>query len=253
MRACRSTTWTSLRCRRGRAPLPVSGSACQRVKGLAFARNLPCAGVSTLAAMARGIEGMPFEGIVLAAMDARCAQIYTASFACEKGRISRLTPDEALTIEEVGGRLQNLPEFAKKSIFIVGDGAEICYNALRDKVPGLILAPETLRYQQAAGWLWKRPWSLGKAALSRRTGLCRGICGCPRPNGSCGPGGKLPLSKGTELCSIDVKIGRFRHVKQSVHRRPSAHPAQGDPAAGQEHGVQGVPGADSGDHPADVL
>ena len=141
------------------------------VKGLAFARNLPCAGVSTLAAMARGIEGMPFEGIVLAAMDARCAQIYTASFACEKGRISRLTPDEALTIEEVGGRLQNLPEFAKKSIFIVGDGAEICYNALRDKVPGLILAPETLRYQQAAGVALEAAMVAGKGGLITADGL----------------------------------------------------------------------------------
>ncbi len=28
---------------------------------------------------------------------------------------------------------------------------------------------------------------------------------------------------------------------------------KGHPAAGQKHGVQGVPGADSGDHPADVL
>ena len=141
------------------------------VKGLAFARNLPCAGVSTLAAMARGIEGMPFEGIVLTAMDARCAQIYTASFACEKGRISRLTPDEALTIEEVGGRLQNLPEFAKKSIFIVGDGAEICYNALRDKVPGLILAPETLRYQQAAGVALEAAMVAGKGGLITADGL----------------------------------------------------------------------------------
>lgn len=121
------------------------------VKGLAFARDLPCAGVSTLAAMARGMEGMPFDGILLAAMDARCGQIYTASFSCLAGRISRLTPDEALTIEEVGKRLQNLPEFLEKSIFIVGDGAEVCYNGLRDKVPGLILAPEAMRYQSAAG------------------------------------------------------------------------------------------------------
>ncbi len=121
------------------------------VKGLAFVRNLPCAGVSTLAAMAKGMEGVPFTGVVLAAMDARCGQIYTALFACEDGRLSRITPDEALTIEEVGQRLKNRPEFSEKTVFIVGDGAEVCYNTLRDRVPNLCLAPEGLRFQQAVG------------------------------------------------------------------------------------------------------
>ncbi len=121
------------------------------VKGLAFARELPCAGVSTLAAMARGLVGLPFNGIILACMDARCGQIYTASFSCIDGRMARLTPDEALTIEEVGHRFQVLPEFFGKSVFLVGDGAEVCYNGLKDKVPGLFLAPEVLRYQQAVG------------------------------------------------------------------------------------------------------
>mgnify|MGYP002541493838 CR=1 FL=1 len=120
-------------------------------KGLAFARQLPCAGVSTLAAMARGLSGIPFAGIILACMDARCGQIYTASFSCADGRVTRLTPDEALTIEEVGRRFQVLPEFFGKSVFLVGDGAELCYNSLKDKVPGLFLAPEAFRYQQAAG------------------------------------------------------------------------------------------------------
>ncbi len=121
------------------------------VKGLAFARNLPCAGVSTLAAMARRLEGLPFTGVVLAAMDARCGQVYTASFACEAGRLARMTPDEALTIDEVGQRLKNQPEFSEKTVFMVGDGAEVCYNTLRDRVPNLHLAPDGLRYQQAVG------------------------------------------------------------------------------------------------------
>ena len=42
------------------------------VKGLAFARDIPCVGVSTLAAMARAADGIPFDGVVCAAMDARC-------------------------------------------------------------------------------------------------------------------------------------------------------------------------------------
>ena len=70
------------------------------VKGLAFADDLPCVGVSTLEGMARRFEGVPFTGRVLTAMDARCQQIYTALFSCEKGSITRITPDEALPIEE---------------------------------------------------------------------------------------------------------------------------------------------------------
>lgn len=121
------------------------------VKGLAFPRSLPCAGVSTLAAMSRPIEGLPFTGVILGAMDARCGQVYTASFACGDGAVSRLTPDEALTLDEVGERLKNRPELCGKSILVVGDGAEVCYNTLRDRVPGMRLAPEPLRFQRASG------------------------------------------------------------------------------------------------------
>lgn len=121
------------------------------VKGLAFPRNLPCAGVSTLAAMARNVQGLPFSGWVLGAMDARCRQVYTALFRCEDGRLTRLTPDEALTLDHLGDRLKNQEDFAGKSILVVGDGAELCYNTLKETVPGLRLMPEALRYQQGIG------------------------------------------------------------------------------------------------------
>ncbi|HJD23470.1 MAG TPA: tRNA (adenosine(37)-N6)-threonylcarbamoyltransferase complex dimerization subunit type 1 TsaB [Firmicutes bacterium] len=117
------------------------------VKGLAFARDIPCVGVSTLAAMARAADGIPFDGVVCAAMDARCRQVYTALFDCRGGRLSRRTPDEALTLEELEKRLL----FCNKSIFLVGDGAELCYNTFNSRIPGVILAPPHLRFQQAAG------------------------------------------------------------------------------------------------------
>lgn len=117
------------------------------VKGLAFAKDTPCVGVSTLAAMARLAEGVPFDGIVCAAMDARCRQVYTALFTCGNGRLSRLTPDEALPLDELEKRLVS----TKKSIFLVGDGAELCYNTFGNRISGAVLAPPHLRYQQAAG------------------------------------------------------------------------------------------------------
>lgn len=117
------------------------------LKGLAFPRKTPCVGVSTLAAMARLWEGVPFNGVICAAMDARCQQIYTARFACENGAITRLTPDEARPAAEVGAELA----VAGKPVLLVGDGAELCYRLWQDTVPGLTLAPAQLRFQDAVG------------------------------------------------------------------------------------------------------
>lgn len=47
-------------------------------KGLAWAKALPCCGVSTLEAMAYGVTD--FEGVVVGAMDARRQQVYNALF-----------------------------------------------------------------------------------------------------------------------------------------------------------------------------
>ncbi len=117
------------------------------VKGLSFPNDLPCAAVSTLAGMARRFEGLPYTGLILTAMDARCQQIYTALFAAKDGKIERLTPDEALPLEEVKSRLKN----EARPIMVVGDGAVIAYAALRETVSNLVLAPESLRYQHASG------------------------------------------------------------------------------------------------------
>lgn len=117
------------------------------VKGLAFAQNLPCVPISTLAGMARRWEDVPFTGRILAAMDARCRQIYTATFLAENGVITRLTPDEALPMEEVKTRLLSEPG----PILLIGDGAEVCYKAWQGEVPGLQLAPPEWRYQHAVG------------------------------------------------------------------------------------------------------
>lgn len=133
------------------------------VKGLAFAQDKPCAGVSTLAAMARGCEGLPLEGLICPVMDARCRQVYTAAFETAGGEVSRVSPDEAISMEELKNRLLS----AKKSVFLVGDGAQLCYNELNGTVPGLWLAPARLRLQHAVGVAREA------ARLARDGGLCR--------------------------------------------------------------------------------
>ena len=117
------------------------------VKGLAFPKSLPCVPISTLEGMARRFDGVPFEGRIVTAMDARCQQIYTALFSLKDGVVTRKTPDEALPMAEVKERLLG----NDGPIVLVGDGAALCYEQWRDEVPNLHLASPALRYQHAVG------------------------------------------------------------------------------------------------------
>ena len=113
------------------------------VKGLSWALDKPCAGVSTLEAMAW--NGQERGGIICPVMDARRSQVYNALFRSDGETLIRLTEDRAISIEELRADLSNLHE--KK--ILVGDGAELCYNTLKDVE--LRLAPEHLRHQRASG------------------------------------------------------------------------------------------------------
>jgi tRNA threonylcarbamoyladenosine biosynthesis protein TsaB len=115
------------------------------IKGLAMVRNKPCVGVSTLEAMAFNLEHM--EGTVCAVMDARCEQVYNAMFQVHDGRLERLTPDRALSIEALAKECENY----QKPLFLVGDGAELCYNNQWFKNLNAILPSEPLIYQRACG------------------------------------------------------------------------------------------------------
>lgn len=92
-------------------------------KGIAFARNLPCAGVSSLEALAYQVRGL-FEGIVVCAFDARRSQVYAASFRLSGEKIQRLDDDQALPASELMGRLSAY----EQPILLLGDGSSLCYN-----------------------------------------------------------------------------------------------------------------------------
>ena len=87
------------------------------VKGLAFPSGKPCAGVSTLEAMARGLEG--FAGNLCCVMDARGGQVYNALFRWENGTLTRLTEDRAIALAELGA------EIGSATQILVGDGADL--------------------------------------------------------------------------------------------------------------------------------
>lgn len=125
------------------------------VKGMALPRQTPCAGVSTLEALARCHTG---QGVVICALDARRGQVYWAAFDLETHE--RLTPDAAAPVEEAA-------DFAlrcKKSVFFVGDGAALCYNVYKQVLP----CPPALRVGRAAG-----------AALAAREMWKNGLCVSP--------------------------------------------------------------------------
>ena len=114
-------------------------------KGLAWAAEKPVCGVSTLEAMAW--QARYHEGIVCPVMDARRGQIYNAVFRISGGRVERLTPDRAIAAEELA------EEAAREGnlYFLVGDGAELCYNIFSERKLPAVLAPEHVRMQSAAG------------------------------------------------------------------------------------------------------
>ena len=114
-------------------------------KGFAWGGELPCYGVSTLEAMARGL-GI-WDGYVLPVMDARRSQVYNALFLAEAGKLTRLTEDRAIALADLTEELKNL----QKPIFLVGDGSILCYNTLQETVPNLVLPPEHRMHQRACG------------------------------------------------------------------------------------------------------
>ena len=123
------------------------------VKGLAFAANTPCAGVSTMAALAYGVCG---EGTVIGAQDARRGQVYWAGF--DLATHARLTPDAAEPVTA----LEAFVKECKKPLIFVGDGAALCYNTYKDQ-PGILPCPQPLRVLRGAGvaLVGKAMWDAG--------------------------------------------------------------------------------------------
>ena len=112
-------------------------------KGLAFAADKPAVGVSTLAAMARNVAFC--DALVVCAMDARRQQVYNALFEAKDGQLTRLTPDRAISLEELAAELANDP----RPKTVVGDGARLCFAHLTEAGISCRLAPAHLVMQNA--------------------------------------------------------------------------------------------------------
>ena len=131
------------------------------VKGLAWALEKPCTGVSTLEAMAW--HGLAAGGLICPVMDARRSQVYNALFRIEDGRPVRLTEDRPIALEELASELKERGE----SAFLVGDGAEMSAAFLTGRGLACRLAPENLRMQSA--------WGVAMAALDKEPGTAESL------------------------------------------------------------------------------
>lgn len=118
------------------------------IKGLALPFDTPCAAVSSLEALAQNLAAS--NGVICTAMDARRNQFYSAMFEACGGKIKRLTQDSAIAFEELEKDIREAVSL-RKMVFLVGDGAKICYNNLKEKgIDSILLAPPNLLYARAS-------------------------------------------------------------------------------------------------------
>lgn len=121
-------------------------------KGLAWAAQKPCCGVSTLEAMAWTVAHM--GGELCPVMDARRAQVYNARFVSRDGAPLRRTEDRAISLAEL---CQEVEENGRAPQILVGDGRELCYHAFQERGLEAILPPPHLALQSA--------WGVARGAL----------------------------------------------------------------------------------------
>lgn len=126
------------------------------VKGLAWAAEKPCVGVSTLEAMAW--HGLAVGGYICPVMDARRSQVYNALFKIENGRPVRMTEDRPIALEELAKEVTALGA----PVFLVGDGAALCFEYFTAHGVPCVMAPDNLRWQDA--------WGVAMAAADKTPG-----------------------------------------------------------------------------------
>ncbi|MCR5825466.1 MAG: tRNA (adenosine(37)-N6)-threonylcarbamoyltransferase complex dimerization subunit type 1 TsaB [Oscillospiraceae bacterium] len=116
------------------------------LKGMAWAADKPCVGVSTLRAMAQNLAHLD-GALLVCAMDARRGQVYNALFEARRGAVERLTPDRALSLQELAEELKDDP----REKLVLGDGAYLAQEHLTRCGIACTSAPAALLYQDAVG------------------------------------------------------------------------------------------------------
>ncbi len=111
------------------------------VQGLAFEKNKPCVGVSSLLGMAYALRG--FTGILCPVISARRSQFYSALFSSDGEHVRRLTEDSIVLTEDLDTYLA--PYDAP--IHLIGDGYKAALSAITH--PKLCMTPQALQFPSA--------------------------------------------------------------------------------------------------------
>ena len=126
------------------------------VKGLAWAAEKPCVGVSTLEAMAW--HGLARGGYICPVMDARRNQVYNAVFEIRDGRLCRVTEDRPIALVDLAEELRALGA----PVFLVGDGTALAKRYFDEADIPCEAAPENL--------VWQDAWGVAMAAIDKPAG-----------------------------------------------------------------------------------
>jgi tRNA threonylcarbamoyladenosine biosynthesis protein TsaB len=97
---------------------------------MAYASNLPLAGVSTLHANAARVRN--FDGVIGSMIDARKGEVYLAVFRSRSETIARLTPDAAFSVKSAVDFLRDYQ--ARNSVMLVGSGAKAYERQFRESL-----------------------------------------------------------------------------------------------------------------------
>lgn len=124
------------------------------VKGLSWASEKPCVGVSTLEALAW--NGIAAGGLLCPVMDARRSQVYNALFSVSDGKPVRLCGDRAISLEDLAAELKE----SEETPLLLGDGAGLTAEYLASRDLPYRLAPENIRWQSA--------WGVAMAAMDQK-------------------------------------------------------------------------------------
>ena len=108
------------------------------VKGICFALDKPCVGISTLESLAYNVS--LHKGVICSIMAARNELVYGAVFSSDGRTVSRITEDRILPLDDLRSQLDTM----EGDIIVVGDGS--------DRLTGdrFLTAPPHLRLQLAS-------------------------------------------------------------------------------------------------------
>ena len=134
------------------------------VKGLAWALDKPCVGVSTLEAMAW--HGLSAGGYICPVMDARRNQVYNALFEIKDGVPQRLTEDRPIALAQLIEEVKALPS----PVFLVGDGTAITEKYFSEQGVSCRTAPDNL--------VWQSAWGVAMAAAGKEFGNADSLLPC---------------------------------------------------------------------------